>query len=301
MAAIPAGQANDVKTAVHSRPPRPLRSRLTRDGQSVGVLLGLLLLLFVVLAPFLIIALNALKTAPDYAANGPLSWPQSLSLDGVIDFWNRVDFTGKLINSVVISLSVAILSTIMSLLNAFALGIGRIRGALWFLIFFMLANMLPNEAIVYPLYYMAKTVGLYDTQLAVIIIFTVIQSAFGTYFLSSILRAFPKDLLDAAKVDGCSKVQLLVQVVAPIVKPSLAVFMVFSFIWTWNELYLPLVFLIDNSTQTVPLAVASLYGQHNMDATQVAASALLGVLPCLIFFLVFQRTLTRGITAGSYR
>jgi raffinose/stachyose/melibiose transport system permease protein len=90
-------------------------------------------------------------------------------------------------------------------------------------------------------------------------------------------------------------------VVAPIVRPSLAVFMVFSFIWTWNELYLPLVFLIDNSSQTVPLAVATLYGQHNMDATQVAASALLGVLPCVVFFLLFQRTLTRGITAGSYK
>jgi raffinose/stachyose/melibiose transport system permease protein len=300
MAAIPAAEANQSKPALR-RPRRPLKERLTRSGQSSAVLLALVVLLAVMLSPFAIIALNALKSAEDYASNGPLSWPQSLSLDGVIDFWNRVDFTGKLINSIVISLSVAIFSTVLSLLNAFALGIGKIRGALWFLIFFMLANMLPNEAIVYPLYYMAKEVNLYNTQLAVIIIFIVIQSAFGTYFLSSVLRAFPRELLDAARVDGCNKVQLLVQVVAPIVRPSLAVFMVFSFIWTWNELYLPLVFLIDNSSQTVPLAVATLYGQHNMDATQVAASALLGVLPCVVFFLLFQRTLTRGITAGSYK
>jgi raffinose/stachyose/melibiose transport system permease protein len=168
-------------------------------------------------------------------------------------------------------------------------------------VFFMLANILPNEAVVYPLYYMAKEVGLYNTQLAVVIIFTVIQSAFGTYFLSSIMRAFPKDILDAARVDGCGKLQLLVQVVVPIMKPSITVLMVFAFIWTWNEFYLPLVFLVDNAQYTVPVAVAVTQGQHMMNESQVAASALLGVLPCVIFFLMFQRTLTRGITAGSYR
>jgi raffinose/stachyose/melibiose transport system permease protein len=115
------------------------------------------------------------------------------------------------------------------------------------------------------------------------------------------MRAFPKDILDAARVDGCGKLQLLVQVVVPIMKPSITVLMVFAFIWTWNEFYLPLVFLVDNAQYTVPVAVAVTQGQHMMNESQVAASALLGVLPCVIFFLMFQRTLTRGITAGSYR
>jgi len=148
---------------------------------------------------------------------------------------------------------------------------------------------------------MSKPLGLYNTQLSVIIMFTVIQSAFGTYFIASVMRAFPKEILDAAKVDGCGKLQLLVQVVVPIMRPSLAVLMVFAFIWTWNEFYLPMVFLVSNSQYTVPVAVAVTQGQHMMNESQVAASALLGVLPCLVFFLLFQRTLTRGITAGSYR
>jgi len=114
--------------------------------------------------------------------------PSGVYLTGIINFWNRIDFTTCLINSMVISLSVAILSTILSLLNGFALGIGRMRGTVWLLVFFMIANMLPNEAIAYPLYYFAKFLHIYDTQLAVIIIFTVIQSAFGTYLLASVLR-----------------------------------------------------------------------------------------------------------------
>jgi len=284
------------------RPRRtPIRSRIFLGVQAYAILLGLLALLVVMFAPFVIIAINAVKTPQDLAANGALSWPQNPTLNNMITFWNAVDFGGALRNSLVISGSVAILATTLSLLNAFALGIGRMRGAIWLLVFFMLANILPNEAIVYPLYYMAKSANLYNTQLSVIIIFTVIQSAFGTYFLASVMRAFPKEILDAARVDGCGRVQLLVKVVAPVMRPSLAVFMVFAFIWTWNEFYLPLVFLVSNSQYTVPVAVAVTQGQHMINESQVAASALLGVLPCVVFFLLFQRTLTRGITAGSYR
>ena len=285
------------------RPTRKLRmrSRVLGGIEAYGILIGLIALVVVMLSPFVIIAINAVKTPTDLAANGALSLPQNLTLNNMVAFWNAVDFGGALRNSFVISLCVAILATTLSLLNAFALGIGRVRGAVWLLVFFMLANILPNEAIVYPLYYMAKFVGLYNTQLSVIIMFTVIQSAFGTYFLASVMRAFPKEILDAAKVDGCGKIQLLVRVVVPMMGPSLAVLMVFAFICTWNEFYLPMVFLVSNSQYTVPVAVAMTQGQHMMNESQVAASALLGVLPCILFFLLFQRTLTRGIYAGSDR
>ena len=86
---------------------------------------------------------------------------------------------------------VAVAATVVSLFNAYAIGIGRMRGRVWILGLFLLANMLPQEALVYPLYYLAKQVGLYDTRLSVIIIFTVIQSAFGTYLLASVLRLPP--------------------------------------------------------------------------------------------------------------
>ena len=301
MATVVTTGESPVPARVTNRRRQPMRTRTWRGVQAYGILLGLLALLAVMFAPFAIILINAIKTPTDLAANGPLSIPTSPTLDNITTFWNAVDFGGALRNSIVISGSVAVFATILSILNAYALGIGRMRGAIWMLVFFMLANILPNEAVVYPLYYMAKEVGLYNTQLAVAIIFTVIQSAFGTYFLSSIMRSFPREILDAARVDGCGKLQLLVRVVVPIMRPSITVLMVFAFIWTWNEFYLPLVFLVDNSQYTVPVAVAVTQGQHMMNESQVAASALLGVLPCVLFFVLFQRTLTRGITAGSYR
>lgn len=283
-------------------PPAARTARVRRRAVLPYVLLAILVVAaLLMLAPFGLVAMNAVKTPAEYSSTGPLALPDGLSLQGIADFWQRVDFGQKLINSTLISGAVAVGATIVSLLNAFVLGIGRIRGRVWFLVIFMLANMLPHEALAYPLYYIARSVGLYDTRLSVIIIFTVIQSAFGTYLLSSVLTKFPREVLEAARVDGANKWQLLWRVVVPVSRPTLSVLFVFFFIWTWNEFFLPLIFLISNDNQTVPVALGVLQGQRLMDATMQSASGLLGVLPAIVFFLLFQRTLTRGVTAGAVK
>jgi len=275
--------------------------RLRRGAGRWLVLASALLLAIAMMVPFGIMLLNAFKSPTDYSTNGPLSLPTTLYTDGLVNFWNRVDYPGKLVNSIVISGSVAVLATFVSLFNAYALGIGRIKGRLWIVMLFLLANMLPQEALIYPLYYLAKQTGLYNTQLSVIIIFTVIQSAFGTYLLASVFATFPPSILEAAALDGASKWQVLWRVVFPISRPTLSVLVIFFFIWTWNEFFIPLVMLIDNDTQTIPVALASLQGDRLMDAPTTNAGALISLIPAVIFFFVFQRTLTRGVTAGAIK
>lgn len=273
-----------------------------KQGKARWVVLALVALTAaLVLVPFVIMLMNAFKSPADYSGNGPLAWPESFQLAGLKTYWQQVHFEGKLLNSIIISGSVAVLGVVLSLLNAYALGIGRVRGRMWIVVLFLLANMIPQEALVYPLYSMAKSFGLYNSRLSVIIIFTVIQSAFGTYLLASVLGTFPKALLEAAALDGASRWTTLWRVVVPTVRPTLSVLLIFFFIWTWNEFFIPLVMLIDNSTQTVPLALASLQGDRLMDATTTNAGALISLLPTVVFFLIFQRTLTRGVTVGAVK
>ncbi|HEY0538081.1 MAG TPA: carbohydrate ABC transporter permease [Actinoallomurus sp.] len=270
-----------------------------RTPGTYALLVSLIVLAVVMLLPFVIIAVNAFKTPAEYSAHGPLSLPKGLYLQGLKDFWQRVDFGGKLVNSVIISGSVAVFAVILSVLNAYALGIGRIRGRVSIMVVLLLANTMPQEVLVYPLYFVSKKVGLYDTRISVIIIFTAIQSAFGTYLLSSVLSSFPREILEAARMDGASRLRILWRIVVPISRPTLGVLFVLFFIWTWNEFFLPLIFLISNENQTVPVALGVLQGQRLMDATMTSSSALLGIIPAIVFFLIFQRTLTRGITVGS--
>ncbi|WP_235558289.1 carbohydrate ABC transporter permease [Sphaerimonospora mesophila] len=266
-----------------------------------AVLAALVVLAVVMLFPFVIVTLNAIKSPAEYSSGGPLSLPQGVYLDGIVEFWQRVDFGRKLWNSFLISGTVALAAVVLSVLNAYAIGIGRVRGRLWILVFFLVANTLPQEALVYPLYYLAKQAGLYDSTLAVIVIFTVIQAAFGTYLLSAVLGQFPREILEAAALDGAGRWRTLWRIVVPISRPTLSVLVIFFFIWTWNEFFLPLIFLISNDNQTVPVALGVLQGDKMMDATMSSASALLGIVPAVAFFLIFQRTLTRGITVGAVK
>ncbi|MBX7266166.1 carbohydrate ABC transporter permease [Micromonospora sp. Llam7] len=288
--------------AITLTPPRPGRRPADRRHRGAGRWIVLLLVgaaALAMLVPFAFMLLNAFKSPGDYSTNGPMSWPGEFYTTGLRTYWEQVDFPVKLWNSILISGSVAVLAVVVSLLSAYALGIGRIRGRLWIIGLFLLANMLPQEALIYPLYHFAKEAGLYNTRLAVIIIFTVIQAAFGTYLLASVLGTFPRTLLEAAALDGAGRWRILWRVVLPNVRPTISVLLVFFFIWTWNEFLIPLVMLIDNQTQTVPVALASLQGDRLMDAPTTNAGALISLLPAILFFLIFQRTLSRGITAGA--
>ncbi|MGI8333166.1 carbohydrate ABC transporter permease [Actinomadura scrupuli] len=279
----------------------PPGRRRRRNPSTYVVLISLAVLAVVMLVPFGIVTLNAVKSPAEYSAQGPLSLPKGLYLQGIKDFWERVDFGGKLWNSILISGSVAVLAVLLSVLNAYALGIGRIKGRLWIMVLFLVGNTLPQEGLVYPLYFLAKKLNLYDTRLSVIIIFTVIQSAFGTYLLSSVLSTFPREIIEAAEIDGAGRWRVLWRVVVPVTRPTLAVLFVFFFIWTWNEFFLPMIMLISNDNQTVPVSLGVLQGEKMMDATMTSASALLGIIPAIVFFLIFQRTLSRGITAGAIK
>jgi len=252
-------------------------------------------------APFILVLINAFKTSGDYATNGPLSLPSTVSVQGVADFWNEANFGQKLLNSLIISSVVGVGAVLLSLFNAYGLGIGRVRGRGLLLGIFFLGNMLPQESLAYPLYYISRQLGVYDTRWPVIVIFIVIQSAFGTYLLTSVMRVFPKQILEAAAIDGAGRWTTLWRIVAPVSRPTLSVMFVFFFIWTWNEFFIPLIFLVSESNQTVPVALALLQGQHLTDVTTSSAASLLGVVPAIIFFLLFQRTLVRGFTAGAVK
>jgi raffinose/stachyose/melibiose transport system permease protein len=284
------------------KPTRTNRSARTRRGISGWTILILLagaaaLMLF----PFWLALINAFKPSTEYIADGPIGVPTQLDFTAIIDFWIGVNFNQKLLNSVILSGSVALIAATLSLLSAFAIGIGRIKGRVWILGVFMLAFTIPQEALVYPLFVLSRELNLYDSLLGVTIILAVLQSAFGTYMLASVLGSFPMEVLEAARLDGASRFQILRLIVLPLTRSTLAVLVTFFFIWTWNDFFLPLVLLPSASNQTVSVSLGALSGQYTSDPTALAAASMAGILPALIFFLLFQRTLMRGVNIGAIK
>ena len=292
-------------TFIVLKEPKPIKAKKTElKKKSIGAWILFLVLLIVVLAwlfPFYMALINSFKTQDDFAAGGPLSLPTSLNFSNIIKFWNDVNFPLKLWNSVVVSLVSTFIGVALSAFTAFALGIGRIRGRFWLLAVFMVAFTIPQEALIYPFYNLSKMTGTYDSLVSVILVIGIMNIAFGTYMLSSVLEEFPMELLEAARIDGASTWRIFASVVLPILRPTLFVLATFFFIYSWNEFLLPLVLLPSNDNQTVTLGLAVTTGQWTTDPTARAAAALLGSLPSIIFFFIFQRTLMRGVTMGSVK
>lgn len=281
---------------------RSMRSHRQFSGATRWVALILVsLLALLVAAPFLLLLLNSFKSEAAYNHGGALAWPTQLSFSAWGRYLSDVDYPAALINSILISGLVAVLGVTVGLLASYAVGIGRIRGNTVVTGVLLFATMLPQEALLYPLYTGAQALGLRNTIWSVVIIFTVLQGAYGTYLLSSLMSTFPTSVLEAAALDGANRWRILWRVVFPMVRPTLSVLLVFFFIWTWNEFYIPLIMLTDPGAQTVPIALSTLKGQNTLDVTELNAGSLLSLLPTLVFFLIFQRTLTRGVTAGAVK
>src|SRR5690625_331523 len=170
--------ANNLKLAAPSSlpaqgssPPKSKKRGRTKRGMSgwvvmLVVFIAALLMLF----PFWLALVNAFKPSAEYIQEGPLSIPTSLEFDALAHFWRSVNFNEKLLNSVVISGSVALIAAAISLLSAYAIGIGRVKGRVWLLAIFMLAFTIPQEALIYPLFTLTRDTGLYASPLGVIMI-----------------------------------------------------------------------------------------------------------------------------------
>ena len=221
-------------TFVVLREPKPIKAKKSElKKKSFGSWIIFLVLFLVVIGwlfPFYMALINSFKTEADFTAGGPLSLPTSINFSNIIKFWNDVNFPLKLANSVLVSVVSSAIGVILSAFTAFALGIGRIRGRFWLLAVFMVAFTIPQEALIYPFYNLAKMTGTYDNLSSVIIIIGIMNIAFGTYMLSAVLEEFPVELLEAARIDGASTWRIFASVVLPILRPTLFVLATFFFI-----------------------------------------------------------------------
>ena len=177
---------------------------------------------------------------------------------------------------------------VVAVLAGFAFSLLRFRGrtALSYLV---LSTMyISPMALMIPLFLQMGRLGLSNTYAGIIITYVGLNLAFAIYLMTTYLNGIPEEIVEAAVIDGCNKLNLLFRIVVPITMPTLSVLFVFFFIWTWNDLFTPLIFLISNAKQTVPLAMALARAEHNVTITLQSSAALLGILPCILFFLIFH-------------
>ncbi len=254
----------------------------------------------IVLLPISGLFLGAFKTDTQLI-QGPFSLPQSWNLDNFRQAWFTGRFNIFFKNSVIVSIAVVITSVFLSVLTGYAFGLLPMPGKKWLFPLVLLGYMVPFEAVIIPLYHFLDLLGLRDSYWALILPQIGLSVSFGTLWMTSFFENAPRDLVDAAAMDGCSRWQSLWRVLWPLAKPSITTLVVLIFMWTWNEFLLALVLIQDETLRTLPVGLAFFQGKYSANIPLLAAGALIVAVPTVIVYILFQRFFIRGMLGGAVK
>jgi len=272
----------------------------SRINQLVPRYLLLIAFSLFVLLPIFGLFLSAFKTDTQII-QGPFSLPQSWNLENFRQAWFTGRFNIFFKNSVVVSLAVVIASVFLSVLMGYAFGLLPMPGKKWLFPLVLLGYMVPFESVIIPLYHFSDLLGLRDSYWALILPQIGLSVSFGTLWMTSFFENAPRDLVDAAAMDGCNRWQTLWQVLWPLAKPSITTLIVLIFMWTWNEFLLALVLIQDETLRTLPVGLAFFQGKYTANIPLLAAGALIVALPTVVVYVLFQRFFIRGMLGGAVK
>ena len=275
--------------------------------RSLWCWLGLSPLLVMTLWPFAVMLSTALKPHAEVIAFPPRWLPTRLAWENFVDMWALVGFGTAAMNSLVIGLSATLLAIAISLPAAYAMSRLPFRGQGGYRQFLLVTQMLSPILLVLGLFRMAASIPfgdgtLVDTRLGVIMIYTAYHLAFAVWMLASYFATIPRDLEEAAWIDGANRMQAVIRIFMPLAMPAIAVCGIVTFVASWNEFTVALTLLRDPARLTLPLKVVNLVaGRYSVEWNQVMAATLLATLPVAVVFAALQRYLVQGLTLGAVK
>jgi multiple sugar transport system permease protein len=222
------------------------------------------------------------------------------------DMWKTIDFERYLVNSLIICTVAALLATAFASTAGYALARFRFRGARPFGLAVIGTQLIPGSMFLLPVFigflWLKQHVGiaLFDTRTGMILVYTAFFTPVAIYFMRSFFQAIPRDLEEAAQVDGCTQFSAFVRIILPSAAPGLVATFVYAFLFAWDEL-LFVAALTEHNAETLPLGIRLFIGNYSQYYGQLMAAGVIATIPVVIAFFAAQRWLVRGITAGAVK
>ncbi len=255
---------------------------------SVGLYLVLLAIAVVMLFPMLWLVSTSFKgPTENLLAAPPQLFPQSPTLANYRQVWQDNPFLQYFLNSTIVALLTVAINLLLCSLAAYPLARLSFKGRETILALIIATIMIPFQVVMIPLYILAVNLGLRNTYLGLILPY--LASAFGIFLMRQAFQGVPKELEEAARMDGCSDLGVWWNVMIPATRPALVTLGIFVFIGTWSEFLWPLILLDRPERYTLPLGVAKLAGSFSLDWRLIAAGSVLSILPAILVFVLLQR------------
>jgi len=291
----------------HAGRPAPARSAPGTGrvpGRSRRWLAGPMILLIALavstIYPIVFVVFTAFKTPEEYARS-TLAPPSDPTTEYLHRAWTDGKVADLAVNSLIVVVCAVLLILVASATAGWALASMRfpLRGLTLFGIVAMM--LLPPSVLMIPVFGVVRELGLVNDYLGLVLVYASLHIPFATYLMTSYLRGIPRELTEAATCDGAGAVRVFTAVALPLARPALLTVATLTFLWLWNELLFGLLILQAPERRTLMVGLASLQGQFSTDPPLLAAGMLLTMLPAVLVFVLFQRNLASGLTAGSVK
>lgn len=264
------------------------------------VYIPLVALLIFAVAPLMLAWFTAFKSAEQQLVN-PWGLPIPPTLDNIREAWTVGRFGIYFKNSVIISVADVIGMVIISSLAGYAFGRMQFPGQKLLLYGLLIGLTIPVAAIIIPLYLTMRDFRLLNTYGSVIIADIALAAPIFVFIMRAFFKDLPAELDDAARIDGANEFQIFWQIMLPLARPGLLTVALLEFLWSWNDLLLPLVFLVSDELRTLPVGMLFFQGRFTIDYGLMSAGVLIISLPVTVLFLIFQRDFVKGLASGALK
>lgn len=276
---------------------------MTRKRIVLTVLHRLAVLAYVAFALFPLFWLLKVSVTPTSLlyTEGIRLWPSRASLEHYVFVLTHSSFPTFFLNSTIVSGATAVIVTIVASLAGYAMSRFVFRGKYWIVALLLLTQMFPLVMLIAPMFKMLSPLGLTNSLTGLVIVYVAFNVPFATFLMQSFFDGIPKDLEDAAMIDGATRFTAFRQIILPLTLPGIAATLGFVFTAAWSELLFALMLISGNQATTFPVGLLSFVSKFSVDFGQMMAAGVLALIPACLFFLLIQRYLVQGLTAGAVK
>lgn len=261
---------------------------------SAYALLGIFAVVY--LGPLLMLVITSLKTLPEFMRSAT-ALPRGLNFENFVEAWTKANFLRYMTNTLLYTVSATAIYIVTAVFVAFPISRGYIKGAGWLLTLYVIALFLPVALI--PQFQLMLNLGLYNNPFGYILLFLV--NPIGVVILVNYIKTLPLELDEAAAMDGCGYFRFVTRIVFPLIQPAIATVAVLHAIGIWNELILPTIYLTNQAYYPITRGMIVFQGVYGSNWPTLAAAVLIMTAPMLVLFLVLQRYIVSGLTAGAVK
>lgn len=274
-----------------------------KGGKNVLLCIASLLIMAVLLFPIYWIVVTSLKTEKEIFQIPPTFWPSVLNLKSYAAQVATGDFNmfQSFANSFVISIGATAVSVLLSVPASYGIAKYRFRGKSLMMLGFLITQMLPVAVLLTPMFIMFRNMHIYNTALAAILADATIGIPFSVLILKNYFASIPKELEEAAYIDGCTRFSAFVRVLIPIAKPGVMVCAIFSFLYAWGDLAYGMTFIIDQQKRPITAGIFNFMGQYGTKWSYLTAFAVVTIIPVALIFIFMQKYIISGMTSGAVK